>query len=248
MHKNLRGVYSLRTVPAGGAVHPFETYLSVHRVAGLETGLYRYLPTEHKLCLRYLDPAVAERFHGVRGGGDPFVRRCAVYFIWTVVPYRREWGGGWASVSTAIQVGHVCQNLHIASEAIGCGTCPTSVSGERAPKYDELLGVDGRNEFTVYAAAVGKLKSGRGISWSGQIDRVEARGDATFMWVKSFSWWDGDVFVAEFPSANVAGCAEGDFAGITAEIVDVCSGYDGWPLVTGTAIESQEDPGAAFEY
>jgi hypothetical protein len=33
----------LRTVPSAGGRHPFETYLLVNRVRGLESGLYRYL-------------------------------------------------------------------------------------------------------------------------------------------------------------------------------------------------------------
>ncbi len=34
----------LRTVPSAGCRHPFETYLAVVRVAGLQNGIYRYLP------------------------------------------------------------------------------------------------------------------------------------------------------------------------------------------------------------
>src|SRR6056297_4136236 len=39
----------LRTVPSGGAVHPFETYLSLNRVENLKKGIYRYLPDIHSL-------------------------------------------------------------------------------------------------------------------------------------------------------------------------------------------------------
>ncbi|MDZ7672148.1 MAG: SagB/ThcOx family dehydrogenase [Halanaerobiales bacterium] len=39
----------LRTVPSGGAVHPFETYLYLNRVEGIKPGLYRYIPGEHAL-------------------------------------------------------------------------------------------------------------------------------------------------------------------------------------------------------
>ncbi|MDP3179238.1 MAG: SagB/ThcOx family dehydrogenase, partial [Spirochaetaceae bacterium] len=42
--------FSLRTVPSGGARHPFETYIFVERVEGVPRGLYRYLPLEHRLC------------------------------------------------------------------------------------------------------------------------------------------------------------------------------------------------------
>ena len=62
--REVAGTRTMRTVPSAGARHPFETYLSVHRVTGLTPGLYRYLPTRHKLCL-----LVRARPHagGVRG-------------------------------------------------------------------------------------------------------------------------------------------------------------------------------------
>ncbi|MFW6248136.1 MAG: nitroreductase, partial [Bacteroidota bacterium] len=40
-----------RTVPSAGARHPFETYLWVKRVEGLQMGLYRYIALQHKLIL-----------------------------------------------------------------------------------------------------------------------------------------------------------------------------------------------------
>ena len=191
--------------------------------------------------------SIAERTYGARGA-DRLVEKCAVYFIWTAVPYRKEWiYGFWADKIVAIEAGHVCQNLHLASEAIGCGTCATAVVGEIGPSYDELLGVDGRDEFAVYAAAVGKLKSGRGVEWSGQIQRVDASEDVTRLWVTSYSWWEGDVFVVEFPPESVTEYAAGDYLGITGEIVDMCSVYEGWPLLRGATIERRADPDASAE-
>ena len=53
--------YVMRTVPSGGNRHPMETYLSIHRVAGIENGLYRYLPLDHQLGLEKSDPDLPER-------------------------------------------------------------------------------------------------------------------------------------------------------------------------------------------
>ena len=241
VQKNLRKGLGLRTVPAGGARHPFETYLSVHRVTGLNPGLYRYLPLEHKLCLLYLDDHMAQRTYETMFD-KRFARASAVVFIWTVIPYRRVWNGGLSYKSFAIQAGHVCQNLHLASEAIGAGTC--AIGGYLQAKLDELLGVDGEEEFTVYVAPVGKVDRGRAVEWSGEISRITREDGVTRMWTKSFSRWDGDVFVVEFPSDDVSGYAEGDYVGIRGEIVAVCSSYDGWPLVRGTAIQRVDDPDA----
>ena len=55
----------------------------------------------------------------------------------------------------ALDAGHLCQNLYLASESIGCGTC--AIGAYDQEKADALLGVDGVEEFTVYLASVGKL-------------------------------------------------------------------------------------------
>ena len=51
----------MRTVPSGGNRHPMETYLSIHRVEGIESGLYRYVPLNHKLVLEKRDPNLPEQ-------------------------------------------------------------------------------------------------------------------------------------------------------------------------------------------
>ena len=51
----------LRTVPSAGGRHPFETYLLVQRVRGLQPGLYRYLAVEHKLLFLRADPELAKQ-------------------------------------------------------------------------------------------------------------------------------------------------------------------------------------------
>ena len=51
--------------------------------------------------------------------------------------------------------GHICQNLYLACEAIGAGTC--AVAGYTQAPVDALVGVDGEDEFVVYLAPVGKV-------------------------------------------------------------------------------------------
>ena len=90
VQKSYKDGFGLRTVPAGSARHPLETYLPVHRVTGFEPGLYRYLPLEHKLCLLDLDARMAEKTNDACGG-DRFARKSAVVFVWTTIPYRKAW-------------------------------------------------------------------------------------------------------------------------------------------------------------
>jgi SagB-type dehydrogenase family enzyme len=144
-----------RTVPSGGARHPFATYLSLNRVAGFGPGLYRYLALEHKLCQLRLDSELAGKV-GEACNKQPFVGDCAATFIWTVIPYRTEWRYTFlAHKIIALDAGHVCENLYLACEAIGAGTC--GIGAYDQAKLDALLGVDGRDEFAIYAAPVGKV-------------------------------------------------------------------------------------------
>lgn len=145
----------LRTVPSAGCRHPFETYLAVLRVEGLERGIYRYLPLEHSLVhVRAIDNLPGHLTAAARGQG--FAGQAAVTFIWTAIPERTEWRYAAASYKViALDAGHVCQNLYLACEAIGAGTC--AIAAYDQVLSDALLGVDVDEEFTVYIAPVGKI-------------------------------------------------------------------------------------------
>jgi SagB-type dehydrogenase family enzyme len=145
------GSATWRTVPSGGARHPFETYLCLFQVEGLQPGLYRYLSIEHKLCLLRGDlekPFLIDK---------TLVARAPIIFIWTVIPYRTEWRYGVFSYKTIAQeTGHICQNLYLASEAIGAGTCAVGAYNQEI--MDEYISVDGKDEFVIYTARVGKVR------------------------------------------------------------------------------------------
>ncbi|MBN2283781.1 MAG: SagB/ThcOx family dehydrogenase [Deltaproteobacteria bacterium] len=147
--------HAYRTVPSAGCRHALETYLCVLNVSGLAQGLYRYLPLEHQLLVEYRDTGLAGRI--VRASfGQPYPGEAAVTFIWTAVPYRMEWRYGPAAHKViAIDAGHVCQNLYLACEAIGAGTC--AVAAYDQDGMDEFLGIDGDEEFVVYCAPVGRV-------------------------------------------------------------------------------------------
>jgi len=145
------GFATWRTVPSGGARHPFETYLCLFQVEGLRAGLYRYLSIEHKLYL------LREDLEQPFPIDKTFVARAPIIFIWTVIPYRSEWRYGAFSYKTIAQEsGHICQNLYLASEAIGAGTC--AVGAYNQELMDQYISVDGKDEFVVYTARVGKLR------------------------------------------------------------------------------------------
>jgi len=149
------GVATQRTVPAGGARHSFETYLAVFAIEGLKPGIYRYLAVEHKLILISHKNNLAEQL-GAACMKQQFVGKSAVTLIWTTIPYRTEWSYDKVSHKIIAQdSGHMCQNLYLAAESIGAGTC--AIGAYHQDKIDAIIGVDGVDEFTVYIAPVGKV-------------------------------------------------------------------------------------------
>lgn len=83
--------------------------------------------------------------------------KSAVTFIWAAIPYRMEWRYGLSAHKViALDAGHVCQNLYLASESIDAGVC--AIAAYHQEEMDELLKLDGEEEFTIYIASVGKIK------------------------------------------------------------------------------------------
>ena len=149
------GFATMRTVPSGGSRHAFETYLTVNRVDGLEPGVYRYLALEHKL-IRVSSPPDLPAQVGKACFGQDYVGTAAVVFFWSCIPYRCEWRYAVAAHKTLAQdSGHVCQNLYIACEALGLGT--VAIGSYHQETADALLGLDGADEFVIYAAPVGRI-------------------------------------------------------------------------------------------
>lgn len=146
--------HALRTVPSAGCRHALETYLCVLNVQELKKGVYRYLPLDHEILFEFAEENLAEKI--VKSAlGQPYPGEAAVTFIWTAIPYRMEWRYGIAAHKViAIDAGHVCQNLYLACEAIGAGTCAVAAYDQYA--MDRFLRIDGREEFVIYLAPVGK--------------------------------------------------------------------------------------------
>lgn len=145
---------TLRTTPSGGARHPFETYLVVNAVEGLEPGKYRYLPMTH--ALEYLG-VVEDRENTVTAmlWGQRFGAKAAVAFFFSCVPYRAEWRYGIAAHRIVmVDLGHVGQALYMAAEALGLGTCGIGAFSQSV--CDEVFSFDGQEEYTVYAQPVGR--------------------------------------------------------------------------------------------
>lgn len=150
------GGQTMRTVPSAGARHAFETLLCVNNVAGLRPGLYRFLALDHVLVEENLETDFATRLVEACLGQD-FVRTCAVTFIWIADVYRMTYRYGERGYRYLhLDAGHVCQNLYLAAEAIGCGAC--AIAAFEDDDVNRVLALDGERQFAIYLGTVGKKR------------------------------------------------------------------------------------------
>ena len=146
---------TLRTVPSGGARHPFETYLIVRQCSDIPGGLYQYLPMTHQLSfiktIENLDETIDKSVCN-----QTWVTKANFLFIYTFVAYRCEWRYGIDAHRPAmIDLGHIGENLYLAAAALNLGTC--GIAAFDGDYLNNLIGLDGDEEFTVYAQSLGTI-------------------------------------------------------------------------------------------
>jgi SagB-type dehydrogenase family enzyme len=145
---------TLRTVPSAGARHAFETVMLINRVDGLEQGLYRFAAIEHSLIAISHEADLSQRA-ALACAKQEHVLKSAITFFWVAVVERMTWRYMQRSYRYLhLDAGHVCQNLYLAAEGLGCGVCAIAAFDDDA--VNQFLGVDGETQFVIYAASLGK--------------------------------------------------------------------------------------------
>ncbi len=157
--KSVRGkaYATIRTVPSGGARHPFECYLAVRKVEGLAPGLYHYLPMSHEI--EFLGcPEELESFISDSLCGQTWAAKASVVFYYSCVFYRAEWRYGvWAHAPILMDSGHITENLYLAATSIGLGSC--AIAAVEPQSANEAFTLDGAEETVFYAMPVGTVCS-----------------------------------------------------------------------------------------
>ncbi len=143
-----------RTVPSAGSRHAFDTYMLINRVQDLEPGLYRYLAVQHQIA-RLPAPADFSQQLTQACLNQPHVANSAVTFIWVADVQRMVWRycqRGYRYIF--LDAGHVCQNLYLLAESIGCGVC--AIAAYDDDLVNAALRLDGERQFAIYLATLGK--------------------------------------------------------------------------------------------
>lgn len=148
--KNESAVF--RTIPTGGATNAMETYVYVNNLEGIKQGLYHYAQNKHELTLIEETKTLKER---VNSAMLRQLREASIVVFFTAVPYRSEYKyAHTAHKMIMIEAGHAAQNLSLSCEAINSGA--VCIAAYNQELCDNLLQIDGEEEFTTYVVALGK--------------------------------------------------------------------------------------------
>lgn len=155
----------LRSAPSAGALYPIETYIAVHAVEDLPSGLYHYrlvgvddrgrLTREGGHSLEQLSTPDIRQGLAAAALDQDIAGDAGAVFIWTAVLARSVWKYRQRAYRYVyLDAGHVAQNLLLAAEALNLAACPI------AAFYDDevasLLGVDIDTEAPLYMVVVGR--------------------------------------------------------------------------------------------
>jgi SagB-type dehydrogenase family enzyme len=156
--QGIREIYenisTFRNVPSAGARHAIETYIFVNNIKNLKPGLYRFLAVDYNLLEIDVSPSIPQKITQGCLGQD-FVTKSAVTFIWAACGYRMTWRYNERGYRYLfLDAGHVCQNLYLSAESIGCGVC--AIAAFLDDDLNQVLNIDGNKQFVIYIATVGK--------------------------------------------------------------------------------------------
>jgi len=144
-----------RSAPSAGGLYPLETYVFANKVEGAAAGIYHYNIKRHSLELLKGGDFSEELY--LASFSQECVRNAAAVVIFSAVEGRvvkkyGEAGRGFV----LMEAGHASQNLLLQAYALGLGAVP--VGGFDGEDLDRLLGLDGKEERTIYLNAVGRKK------------------------------------------------------------------------------------------
>ena len=150
------GEHLLRTAPSAGALYAVR--LSVALPGPDPTpGIYRYVTESHQLRPTLRGPAVPALTRAALE--QRFVKRSAAIFVMTALPERSVWkyeDRSWRYFY--LDAGHIGENLMLAAEALGLGSCGIGAFFDTA--VSQILVLDGSTEIPLYMVAVGRVRGG----------------------------------------------------------------------------------------
>lgn len=145
--------WPLRASPSGGALYAVDTYVLVFTVDGVAPGLYLYRPGDHGLGLIRPGDFVEQLAEGC--ALDTMARHASFCLVLVAAMARAKVKYGERAYRfLLLEAGHIAQNALLAGVDAGLATVP--VGGFFDDELNDLIGVDGCNDATLYLVCFGR--------------------------------------------------------------------------------------------
>lgn len=143
-----------RTAPSAGALYPLEIFVAAADVEGLEPGIYRYQPENHRLVPEIRGKPTEALWQA--GLHQSAIKQAPAVFVFTAVFERtirkyRERGKRY----TLMEAGHAAQNLCLQGVSLDLATVPIGAFDDS--RVARTLGLD-ENTRPLYLLPVGHAK------------------------------------------------------------------------------------------
>lgn len=141
-----------RAAPSGGALYPLEIYLWANHIEGLPQGIYKYDPIDNVLA--ELSVGNQEKEFKALTYTDEIKNAAAVFALTGISLKTRLKYGERGYRFMLLEAGHIAQNILLTANALKLIALP--IGGFVDDELDDLLGIDGLDEVSLYLVAVGQ--------------------------------------------------------------------------------------------
>ncbi|CUO40606.1 SagB/ThcOx family dehydrogenase [Clostridium disporicum] len=141
-----------RNSPSAGFKYPLEIYIFSNNCNGLKKGIYHFNPINSELEL--LNDNYNYNCLSKLCNNQTFINESAItIFITSIFEKTMSRYGDRGYRYILLDAGHVMQNIYLTATYFNLGI--TSIGGFYDNEINELLGIDGINESTLYIASIG---------------------------------------------------------------------------------------------
>jgi SagB-type dehydrogenase family enzyme len=150
----LRG--GLKTSPSAGALYPLEIYIVAGNVTGLEPGIYRYRPQDHRLEIVLKGDKRKELC--VAGFNQKMIKNAPADIVYSAIYNRtcKKYGKRGRERYVCMDLGHSAENIYLQAVSLNIGTCGIGAFSDI--KVREVLNMP-KEEEPLYIMPIGKLKN-----------------------------------------------------------------------------------------
>jgi SagB-type dehydrogenase family enzyme len=148
------GDLPLKMTPSGGARNPYEAFVLARKVDGLPAGVHHYSAIDQTFGL--LRPGHPPPFPTLLGRQEWTATAAAVIVL--VANFDRpmwKYHDPSAYRVTAIEAGHIAQNMLLVATKHGVAANPTAFLA--ITELEDTLGLDGLTQYPMYAVALGRV-------------------------------------------------------------------------------------------